>query len=208
MINDWKEVSINLYNTIIDIQRTSTDDDFIFEVLGLLMGKSLDDVLSMPYNEVQNLAKNLQFLSKKPTPNVVKREYKLGNRVYRTQMDFTKITTAQYIDFQMVSPHASEDVVSLLAILLVPKGCTYNNGYSLEEAKMDIGNHLSIEDALGLSAFFLRLYRIYIGLLQRMMKRQMRKLGREMKKGEKYSKEQMEAMGKIMEATKGLMELL
>ena len=84
-----------------------------------------------------------------------------GLRLVPTK-DFTKITTAQFVDFKTFTDQAggdesrlSELTPAMLSCMLTPQGRDYCDGYDPIDVQAAIRDHLRADDALALSAFFL-----------------------------------------------------
>ena len=86
------------------------------------------------------------------------KSYRLGDLVLVPTQDLTKITAAQYIDFQTLSQEGEEKTVELCSVFLIPKGHKYADGYDIADVQDAIRRHLSVQDVVTLAAFFLRKY--------------------------------------------------
>lgn len=170
MINKWSEVSINLFKKMRNVPQ---DDDYTFNLIALLTGKSLDEILEQPLAVTSYESSQLEFICHEPKTGIVKLKYKLGNTVYKPQFDITNLTTAQYIDFQCLGKDS--DMLETLACVLVPEGMKYNTGYSKEEAMKEIGEYMSIEDALSVCSFFTKWSELLLHRMAKKFKRMFRK---------------------------------
>ena len=70
-------------------------------------------------------------------------------------MDYRKMETAQYVDFQTFAPMVETHMAELLSCLLIPIGCRYNEGYDLLEVQQALKDKLSVTNAVALLAFLL-----------------------------------------------------
>lgn len=94
-----------------------------------------------------------------------------------------------------------------LSILLVPEGKKYNEGYDLSQAVEDIRNYLSVEDALGLTAFFLGLWRISMKQSMALLRRLIRKGKKEGKMTEKQLNDLQRVQSLLTECVNGMKPL-
>jgi hypothetical protein len=65
----------------------------------------------------------LEFLTKPYEPKAPKKEYNINGVIYRPVLDISKVTTAQYIDFQECTKRNAYK--ELLNCLFIKDGCNY-----------------------------------------------------------------------------------
>lgn len=195
---NWGDLTIRQYEEITKAYKEN-DDDLIYKLIAIVKGISYDEVLEKPWNEVEKWAADIKFLAQKPKSRMARKEYVINGKEYETSFDMTSITTAQYIDFQMTAPQSEERIADFLSIILIPKGKTYNKGYNIQEVQEDIYNYFKIEDAMGLSAFFLHLFQKSIRYAERRLRRMLRKIKRT-----ELTEEQTKAIGTIEEVLQSL----
>lgn len=197
---NWGDITIGQYEKLTRIINEERGDDFTYKAIAVCFNKELDEVLEMNYIKVMQMARQIAPLSKNaPTPSRAKSEYKL-NRKYKVTMNPNELTTAQYIDFQGIGNDYENNTPELLAILMIPDGHTYNTGYEMKDVVADIRDNMKVEDALGLSAFFLHLLKKSIAVARRKMKLQLFKA----KHSRKTTPEQREALEKVYQLLNGL----
>lgn len=155
MITSYKEMTLQMYEHLSKIAESDTDDiEKQIQMVSVLTGKSVKEVEDLPISEYHSLAKKTVFLMREPAVEQIKSNtVKINERVYVITNDVTKITTAQYIDFQEYMKQG-KNLANVLSTLLVPKGEKYGEADFLE-VKKDI-ERLPICTALGLNAFFLQ----------------------------------------------------
>ncbi|MBQ2396802.1 MAG: hypothetical protein II304_07220 [Bacteroidales bacterium] len=91
------------------------------------------DSINMPLMEVKKY--DLGFINTK----IEEVEWiNYDNKKYYPAMDLTKITAAQFVDFQNYSKAKPMKFEDLLSVFIVPKGREYNDGYDMAEVKEDI----------------------------------------------------------------------
>lgn len=162
MVTSYKEMTLQMYEHLSKIAESDTDDiEKQIQMVSVLTGKSVKEVEDLPISVYHDLAKKTVFLMREPAVEQIKSNtVKINERVYVITNDVTKITTAQYIDFQEYMKQG-KDLANVLSTLLVPKGEKYGEADFLE-VKKDI-ERLPICTALGLYAFFLQRFAKLIG---------------------------------------------
>lgn len=155
MITSYKEMTLQMYEHLSKIAESDTDDiEKQIQMVSVLTGKTTKEVEDLPISEYHSLAKKTVFLMREPAVEQIKSNtVKINERAYVITNDVTKITTAQYIDFQEYMKQG-KNLANVLSTLLVPKGEKYGEADFLE-VKKDI-ERLPICTALGLNAFFLQ----------------------------------------------------
>lgn len=192
---NWNDVTIKNFYRLKRVLDMPEDEDKVYRIVGALNGKSLEAVLSMNIRDVEKMIKDADFVNRKPRARMAQRKYIINGTTYLPTYDMTNITTAQYIDFQAKAPFSETDMAGFLAVLMIPEGHKYNDGYDMNKVLDDMGC-LGVEDAMGLSAFFFFLYKALMKQAERSLRRMLRKA---QKKGE-MTKEQVEAVQKAMSA--------
>lgn len=162
MVTSYKEMTLQMYEHLSKIAESDTDDiEKQIQMVSVLTGKSVKEVEDLPISVYHDLAKKTVFLMREPAVEQIKSNtVKINERVYVITNDVTKITTAQYIDFQEYMKQG-KNLANVLSTLLVPKGEKYGEA-DFMEVKKDI-ERLPICTALGLYAFFLRRFAKLIG---------------------------------------------
>ena len=190
----WSDISIKKVKQINEVVNNATDEDTVWALIGICYDMTPEEVDNLPLRKAEEYARGVSFLNREPAPAVAKKSYVLNGRKYNTTMDFTKVSVAQYIDFQQAWPDSQEHPERVLAIILVPDGHKYNDGYDNAEVQKDIEEHMSCTDSMGLTLFFCRLLRLSI----RSASRKMKSLLRKAKKEGKMTEEQMEKIRNII----------
>lgn len=165
MIRRYEDLTIRQYADICRICRTDSDEvDKQVEILAILNECETTAILDTGLVEFSQMAKQAQFLEReceglmsyKPA-----KVYRIDGVDYVPTADIRKITTAQFVDLQTLQAdgRTMEDKLgAMLALFLIPKGHKYGDGYDFDAVSETISDRLSIYDALGLIAFFLRRY--------------------------------------------------
>lgn len=156
MINSWKTMPIGKYAEMYKIISSSEDEDTkVLRVAALCNDLTFDEVLNLPMDKASELVANVAFVYTAPEKVKPKKEYVLNGRTYRVIKNYGEITTAQYINYQSIVTVLNENLPEFLSIFFVPKGKKYGD-YDTDEVVEDIKTALSVEEALSLSAFFLK----------------------------------------------------
>lgn len=146
-----------------------SDDEKTFMATALLAGMDYNDFISLPLDEAANLVSQTAFVHYQPRQVKVRKEYQIGRRTYTLFRNIMEITTAQYINFQaIVGMGLDMHLPELMAIVLIPKGHKYGEGYDMEEVTEEIRDCMGVEDALSVADFF-------ISKSDRLMRRMLRR---------------------------------
>lgn len=165
MIRRYEDLTIRQYADICRICRTDSEEvDKQVEILAILNDCDTSAILDMGLVEFSQMTRDARFLERECEGLMTYKPakvYRIDGVEYVPTTDFRKITTAQFVDLQTLQAdeRTMEDKLgSMLALFLIPKGHKYGDGYDFETASATIADRLSIYDALGLIAFFLRKY--------------------------------------------------
>lgn len=161
MIDNYRNLPIGKYLEIVALSQDQSVDALTQQVktIAILTGMTDEQVLALPIMEYKELAGKTIFLEKEYDGKLmVAKSYRVGGFELIPVKDFTKIITAQYVDFQTFSKEEEKYLVETLSTLLVPKGKKYNEGYDMTDVHKAIRENLSVADVLSLYAFFLTLW--------------------------------------------------
>lgn len=203
----WKDITIARHKAILEVYKKYENDPedalFAYDLATAVYGKEENWMDDMKVSEANEWVSTLAFVNERPKPRTAKGEYILNGHKYKVTMNMQNITTNQFIDFQQMADQSREHPAEFLSILLIPKGHKYNDGYSIEDVVYDIENYMSVEDCMGLSAFFFKLLQISI----RRSIRSLRKLEHKARKEGIMTEEQLQALQRIsdlLESANGL----
>lgn len=159
IINNYADLPVGLYMEILAVDRSSLGEfDKQVRIISILSGMAEADILALPVPEYKRIAAATEFLIHPCQEGRMAKSYRLGDLVLVPTQDLTKITAAQYIDFQTLSQEGEEKTVELCSVFLIPKGHKYADGYDIADVQDAIRRHLSVQDVVTLAAFFLRKY--------------------------------------------------
>lgn len=171
---NWNDISIKKFYQLCKELNSIDDENKPYRILALIKDMTLEEVLSAPIRDVEKMLRDIQFIYTSPKARMACRKYTINGRVYLPTYDMTNISTAQYIDFQAKAPSSRDNLPDFLSVLMIPEGHKYNDGYNMQEVIRDM-ECLGVEDAYGLSAFFLTLFRLSIKLAVRKLRRMLKK---------------------------------
>lgn len=168
-IDGWDRLTLRTYELMLGV---SDGENARLEMMAIANGKTLDYVLNCPIAEANEMADAFLFIQKPPKVRRTKKTYTINGREYEPIAGPSKITTAQYIDYDQL-PN-KKDLTSVLACVMIPKGHVYNDGYDFEQAKSDMGD-LTVEEAVSLCDFFTRASSLYVLNAIRLAEKALRK---------------------------------
>lgn len=158
---DWENISIDKYYYIKDILDDETDDDITKNVklVAVMLDKDEQEVWDMDMAQAGDYISRLQFLGKFELPKNSNMKIKLPGYDLVVMKDLTKISVAQYVDFQnFIKMPLREGMEKILSIFLIPEDHKYNDGYDIIDLQKVIRENLSFRVAEGLLGFFIEKY--------------------------------------------------
>lgn len=157
IIDNYRNLPVGKWLEILELSRDENVDALEQQVktIAILTGLTDDEVLDLPIMEYKSLASKTMFLEKDYDGKLqIAKSYGLNGMELIPVKDFSKITTAQYVDYQTFSKEGDMYLVQTLSTLLVPKGKKYNDGYDMDAVQQAIRDNLSVADVVSLYAFF------------------------------------------------------
>jgi len=190
IIKDWKDVTLGIWQKMNEITQRENEIERIVGFVALFNGMTEDDVLAMPLDEFKKYMAEMGWMNTPPEIEQPKQEYVINGHTYELTMNFHKLTTAQYIDFQSYTK--SDDYSLMLSVFLIPKGKKYGD-YDVWEVQKDLKD-IPVGEVLGLMGFFIILYRSWSAALLKYSSRILRKAAKREK-----NQELMETVTKMEE---------
>lgn len=153
---NFNELPIAIYEKLsaITADDYADESDRNIDIMAVMTGKTAEELLKLSIVEFRAEANKLTWLYDKVEPSKPKKAYRIGGRTCVVEARPDKVSWAQYIDFKNYMDKAEEHIAELASLFLIPKGCTFNEGYDLADFHEEVRNELPITDALGLLAFF------------------------------------------------------
>lgn len=192
----WQDLTVNDFQFIYSLEKTDPEDRLL-QLIALVNGIGMDDVLNMPISKLEKHFSDIDFLQREPNLPLMKPVYELEGTKYKVYAK--ELTTAQYIDFKQMVDGYAENLARFLTIFLIPAGHKYGDGYDLDKAAQDIGK-MSITDARAVAGFFLTVYALSTRIFLRSSTMRLKRLIRRTKD----PKEKEIYRGMLMEAEKSL----
>lgn len=180
-IKDWKDVTLGTFQRMNEISQIENEVERVVEYVALFNGMKTDDVLALPLDKFKEYMKDLAWMNTPPEIEQPREEYTINGHTYVLTMNFHKLTTAQYIDFQSYTK--SEDYSQMLSVFLIPKGKKYGEGYDAWEVQRDL-KAMPVGEVLGLMGFFIILYRSWSRALLKYSSRILKKAAKREKSQE------------------------
>ena len=154
MIDNYNDLTLGTFLEIDAVLNSDREDiDQQVAIVSLLSGISEQDILELPLPDYTALAAKTDFLRQECPQVQAPARVIVGDRAYGLVKDFTKITTAQYVDFQTFSKQGTQKLPEVLAVLLIPEGHKYNEDYDFLDVVADVKT-LPLPVALSLVGFF------------------------------------------------------
>ena len=152
MIDKYEALTLGTYMRVNAVLESDAEDlDKQVEIIAILGGMAVDEVLLLPLSDYSRMAAQSAFLRKPCPPTQIAEDYRFGDLA--PVLDFTKINTAQYVDFQTFSKGFPQSLPQLLSVFMVPEGKAYNEGYDVQKVQEQV-KQMPFPDAIGLAAFF------------------------------------------------------
>lgn len=153
---NFNELPIAIYEKLsaITADDYADESDRNIDIMAVMTGKTAEELLKLSIVEFRSEADKLTWLYDKVEPSKPKKAYRIGGRTCVVEARPDKVSWAQYIDFKNYMENAEEHIAELASLFLIPRGCSFNEGYDLADFHEEVRNELPITDALGLLAFF------------------------------------------------------
>lgn len=145
---NWSNITLKKYLQIQDI--LSVEDDYtVFNLIDVIYDV---DSQSLPISEVKKY--DISFMGNKIPKAKLKDTYTLNGTIYNSNLDLTKVTAAQFIDYQNYIKEQPLCYEKLLSVFFIPKGCDkYNTEYDILKVQQDV-LELPIDVVHTISFFF------------------------------------------------------
>lgn len=152
MITNYNSLTGGKYEALLRARADHEGDtnELNLHVLSILSDMTVDQLLDMKVPEFRAMMDRAGFLCTAPRPSEVARQYRFGDLTLMPVTDVRKMTAIQGMNIQTYAGNFEQNLVPLLACVLVPKGKKYNEEYDIHEVYRAIWQYLPITDALGL----------------------------------------------------------
>lgn len=179
-LTTWSDITLEQYKQMIDVYELKLDElNTVMEIMKIVCG---EEVENLPLAEYKGMLNQLDFLNTDIPEIKPKSKYIIGGKEYICNLDLSKITGSQYIDYSTYIKNNKdvEGYPELLSVFLVPKGSNYNDGtYDINELKLNVPNMLLI-DVKAIAFFLQKQYKALlsitvdysISVMKKMMKKE------------------------------------
>lgn len=158
----WRDVTINEYNRINEIISSDISDaEKDVALLAIMCDVSEDEIWELGIDEVRSLRAQMMFIEKMPATDNVGIQWKritVGDFECEVVQDLSKMTYAQFVDFQQYIADEKNNKAQILSVFLIPKGHKYGDGYDMVRLQQQIGDEISIDIYRQVWFFFLKKY--------------------------------------------------
>ena len=158
MITSYKDLTLEKYLALRDIDLMQEEIDIQTEMLAILNDCTTDEILNLKLDEYHKLVGQMAFLAEEPKPiSKVPKEIVVNGKKYSVLRNAKEMSAGQFIDYQNYIKDINtteKNLPLLLTCFCIPKGQKYGD-YDFVEASNDM-KQLPIEIVLGLASFFFR----------------------------------------------------
>lgn len=152
--NDLTLTDLMQIKSISDLQ-LATEDEKNLKVASIVCKIPYEELIRMPLDKVREYMDETAFLFTEPKPKKARNFYIVNGRRYKLLKNEMEMLTSQYIDFQAIYKDGFDKRPGeLLAVMMVPEGHEYNDGYDNDQVVADMYD-MKVEEALGITDFFL-----------------------------------------------------
>lgn len=194
----WDEITVNKYYEILDIFNDEEGDalEMNSRLIDCIWGIDSADI---PIVRFSWYLDELKFLQEPYKPKTPKKEYVIKGIKFRPTLDVSKITTAQYIDYQELLKRNEHKL--LLNVLFIKDG----EDYGQSDYSDFLWENLTLPDYSDVMFFFLRLLNNLTMDTLNSSKKTLKKMYRR-EKDPKKKEELMDEMVKIQQALLAISE--
>ena len=126
----------------------------------------------------------------------LKETYYLNGKKYRSNINLTKVTTSQFIDFTNYAKEENQRFEKLLSVFVIPDGHQYNDGYNIKEVQEDC-LQLPIAVVYSLSFFMTKQLQLFAIIFQASLAEEMEKMNLSLTEKKQLEKSLKEAMTSV-----------
>ena len=166
----WNDINLKQFYDIREI--LSVEDDWT--ALNLIDCIYKVDCQAMPIHELKKF--DISFI-KDEIPDVkLNKYYTLNGTKYNSNCDITRVSVAQFIDYQNYLKEDEVRLEKLLSVFFMPDGCKdYNTGYDIIKVQEDLMD-LPIPVAQSIGFFLGRQLRVFFRIFRYCLIKQVKKL--------------------------------
>lgn len=158
-MKNWSDITLQQYYQIKELL-TNEDEYTVLNILDVLYGI---DSASLPLSALSKYNSALDFLKDEIPVVDIKKKYNINGHTYDSNLELTKVSTAQFIDYQNYLKEPKYE--KLISVLFIPEGHQYNDGYNIKEVQDDI-LHMSMVDVQSIAFFIKKQFQLLLSLFQ------------------------------------------
>lgn len=167
---NWNDITLKQFYDIREI--LSVEDDWTYlNLIDCIYGVNSQN---LPINELKKY--DISFI-KDEIPDVkLKKHYTLNGTKYNSNCDITRVSVAQFIDYQNYLKEDEVRLEKLLSVFFMPDGCKdYNTGYDIIKVQEDL-MELPIPVAQSIGFFLGRQFKLLFLIFRYYLIKQVKKL--------------------------------
>ena len=157
----WSDITLQHYYQIKELL-TNEDEYTVLNILDVLYGI---DSASLPISALSKYNNALDFLKDEIPVVDIKKKYNINGHTYDSNLELTKVSTAQFIDYQNYLKEKEPRYEKLISVFFIPENHQYNEGYSIKEVQDDI-LHMSMVDVQSIAFFIKKQFQLLLSLFQ------------------------------------------
>ena len=157
----WSDITLQQYYQIKELL-TNEDEYTALNILDVLYGI---DSASLPLTELSHYNNALDFLKDEIPVVDIKKKYTINGHTYESNCELTKVSTAQFIDYQNYLKEKEPKYEKLISVFFIPENHQYNEGYNIKEVQTDI-LHMNMCDVQSIAFFIKKQLQLFLSLFQ------------------------------------------
>lgn len=167
---NWNDITLKQFYDIKEI--LSVEDDWTYlNLIDCVYGVNSQN---LPINELKKY--DISFIKDEIPEVKLNKYYTLNGTKYNSNCDITRVSVAQFIDYQNYLKEDEVRLEKLLSVFFIPDGCKdYNTGYDIIKVQEDLMD-LPIPVAQSIGFFFGRQFKILFLIFRYYLIKQVKKL--------------------------------
>ena len=157
----WSDITLQQYYQIKELL-TNEDEYTVLNILDVIYDI---DSASLPISALSKYNNALDFLKDEIPVVDIKKKYNINGHTYESNCELTKVSTAQFIDYQNYLKEKEPKYEKLIAVFFIPENHQYNDGYSIKEVQDDI-LQMSMVDVQSIAFFIKKQLSLLLSLFQ------------------------------------------
>lgn len=176
---NWENITLKQFYDIREI--LSVEDDWTYlNLIDCIYGVNSQN---LPINELKKF--DISFIKDEIPEVKLKKYYTLNGTKYNSNCDITRVSVAQFIDYQNYLKEDEVRLEKLLSVFFMPDGCKdYNTGYDIIKVQEDLMD-LPIPVAQSIGFFLGRQFKLLFLIFRYYLIKQVKKLKMEKTKKKK-----------------------